>query len=69
MSRYCYIDEKNPYYSTGEKYSPPNPYSFIVKIELFILPVILVLFTSMFYPVFSNAKSNELAQVPTTQEN
>lgn len=62
MARYCYVNEKNPHYSTGEKYTIHNQYSLIVKIELCILPIVLLLFTSTFYPVFSNAKSNELAQ-------
>lgn len=57
MARYCYIDEKN--------IPPHNPYAFIVKIELFVFPIVIFLFTSMFYPVFSSTKSNELAQSQT----
>ncbi len=69
MTRYCYVNENSPYYQNGERYIPQSPYSIIVKIELFILPAVLLLFTSMFYPLFSNAKSNELAKAPVdTQE-
>lgn len=68
MARYCYVNENNPHYQTSERYIPSSPYSVIVKIELFILPVVLLLFTSMFYPMFSNAKSNELAQSPVSDQ-
>jgi len=68
MAQYCYIDEKNPHFITGEKYQPKNHYSLIVKVELFILPVVIFFFTLTFYPAFSNAKSNELAQVPVNNE-
>lgn len=63
MARYCYVNEKNPLYEMRKKYSVPTQYNFIVTIELCILPVVILLFASTFFPVFSNAKSNDLAQV------
>ncbi len=68
MARYCYVNENNPYFQNGEKYIPESPYSFIVKIELLVLPFVLILFSSMFYPMFSNANSNELAQSPISEQ-
>ena len=67
MARYCYINERNPYYKTGQQYSSKSPYSLIVKIELLVLPVILILFASTFFPMFSNANLNELAQSPVVE--
>mgnify|MGYP001618786521 CR=1 FL=1 len=64
MSRHCYVNEKNPLYITGEKINIHNQYSLIVKVELCILPIVILLFASTFFPVFSNAKSSELAQSP-----
>lgn len=68
MARYCYIDENNPHFITGEKYKTHNQYSLIVKIELCVLPIVILLFTSTFFPIFSNAKSNELAQIPMNNQ-
>jgi len=51
------------YYYVNEKYLPaPNPYSTFVKIELFVLSVVILLFASTFYPFSSVAQSNELAE-------
>ncbi|MBI3366143.1 SGNH/GDSL hydrolase family protein [Candidatus Roizmanbacteria bacterium] len=68
MARYCYINENSPHYQNGKKYIPTSPYSVIVKIELLVLPIVLLMFTFMFYPMFSNAKSNELAQSPINNQ-
>lgn len=68
MARYCYVNENDPYYQNGEKYIPSNPYLIIVKIELLILPIVLLISTFMFYPMFSNAKSNKLAQSPISNQ-
>lgn len=64
MSQHCYLNENNPYYQNGKKYIPTSPYSLIVKIELCILPIVILLFASTFFPTFSNATSNKLAQTP-----
>ncbi len=68
MSQYCYVNEKNPLFVTGGKHEVHNQYSLIVKIELCVLPIIVLLFTSTFFPAFSNAKSNDLAQTPINNQ-
>lgn len=62
---YRYVDERNPEFLQSKRYQPPNPYGTIVKIELFVLSIVVLLFASTFYPMFSNAKTNELAAITT----
>jgi hypothetical protein len=57
------------YYYVNEKYlPPPSPYSSVVKIELFVLSIVIVLFASTFYPFSSVAKTNELAVLGETTQ-
>ncbi len=57
------------YYYVNEKYLPaPNPYLAVVKIELFVLSIVIVLFASTFYPFSSVAKSNELVVIVNNQK-
>lgn len=68
MAQYCYVNEQSLYYKTGKQCAPTSSYSLIVKIELLVLSVVLVLFSSMFFPMFSNANSNELTQSPISDQ-
>lgn len=64
MNRYCYVNEKNPIYISDEKNKVHQQYSSIVKIELIVLPIVIFLFSTTFFPMFSHAKSSQLAQNP-----